>query len=426
MSAISLIEDRDGTNHRTAEITDCSILQCFRLSCRPPHAKVVKGGLIVRITISTYFNLHWMTNLIAILRKNSGVFCAILLPIFITACQLPGRLGDYAGSAPEANTTNDVQGRLLGKSADRARVARDLVSALRQIEGLEPSSTGLLMKTPRSPFGQALGQALIDSRYEMFLVDNPKGDNVLAYEIKPASDNTDAITIIVSVDRTRIKRDYRSVDGRTKPASSLFVLGANPDNIILDSAIFNDSSAQAGVQSAGDGSEDAVASVELPPLIDMPAISDNEAVSTSDTAPITSFAIRAGTTLKRKQNMYDIGESNFQEVLKSYQDVDRRVLVFGNDSMRLGSSNKWFVKTMAKKFQRNTDAFSVIGCSFGYSKIKNGNALLALGRAQRVKEELLRNGVPESNILDEGCWSGGENDRDLPSRGVLLVLKRRA
>jgi len=381
----------------------------------------------VRKTISTYFSCIHNSHLTPRLAKNSHIVCAIVLPLILAGCQFGGKSLGGTESPQGTGAEAVAVGELLGKSADRARVARDLVSALKQIEGLDPSATGFVMNTPKEPFARALSQALIDSRYEVELVNDPQGDNIVNYDIKPASGSVDAITIIVSVDRTRIKRDYRKVDGRTKPASSLFVLGANPDNIILDSAIFDDSSSKTKITTAAANTNDAYGSVDLPPLIDVPAATETEAVTTRDTAPATSFAIRSRTKpLQQKRNIYDIGESNFVEVLKSYQDVDRRVLVFANDSMRLGDSNKWFVKTMAKKFDKEKDAFSVIGCSFGYSKIKNGNALLALGRAHRVKEELLRNGVPEGSILDEGCWSGGENDRDLPSRGVLLVLKRRS
>ena len=343
----------------------------------------------------------------------------------LSGCQAVSSLSTTGGpGSSETDTSGEplLDGVLLGKSADRARVSRDLVSALRQIDGLQPGATGLSMKTPDEPFARSLKQALIDARYELTVENEPAGESVVEYDIRPAASNPDAITIIVSVDRLKIKRDYVKKEGRTKPDSSLFVLGADPENIILDSAIFDEESPGTRIQTAAASTETPYNSVDLPPIIEAP---EAEGVSTLDTAPATSFAIRAGTNLKRKRNIYDIGESNFLEVLKSYQDVDTRVLVFGNDSMRLGSSNKWFIKTMSKKFNANSDAFSVVGCSFGYTKIKNGNALLALGRAHRVKEELLRNGVPEDNILDEGCWSGGENDKDLPSRGVLLVLKRR-
>jgi len=385
-----------------------------------------EGGMIVLRTIPTYMRSQPVTCQSPQFVKNSRGFCAIVMALLITACQAPAPVQVGSQPASKDALSASVEGRFFGKSEDRARVARDLVSALKQIEGLEPSSTGFTMKPPKKQFERALSQALIDSRYEVTILDDPQGDNVVDYEIKSIADDPNTVTIIVSVDRTRIKRDYRRINGSTKPASSLFVLGANPDNIILDSAIFDDSPPQTKIQTAAADTADAYGSVDLPPIIDVPAITESDAVTTRDTAPATSFAIRAGSKPNRKRNMYETGESNFVEVLKSYQDVDRRILVFANDSMRLGNSNKWFVKTMAKKFNKETDAFSVIGCSFGYTKIKNGNALLALGRAHRIKEELLRNGVPESNILDEGCWSGGENDRDLPSRGVLLVLKRQA
>jgi len=100
------------------------------------------------------------------------------------------------------------------------------------------------------------------------------------------------------------------------------------------------------------------------------------------------------------------------------------VLVFPNDSLRLGAANKSYIVNLAKTFDPETEIFSVIGCSHGKSAIENGNEILANGRANRVKEALMLAGVGEQYIYDEGCWAPQVFDDVMPRRGVLLTRKQ--
>ena len=93
--------------------------------------------------------------------------------------------------------------------------------------------------------------------------------------------------------------------------------------------------------------------------------------------------------------------------------------------MRIGNVNKDLITSYAKAM-RETDVISVVGCSHGKTDLKNGNQVLALGRAHRVKEALILAGVMHHQILDEGCWASEDFDSVMPARGVLMTLKRRA
>jgi len=99
------------------------------------------------------------------------------------------------------------------------------------------------------------------------------------------------------------------------------------------------------------------------------------------------------------------------------------ILIFPNDSLRLGTPNKNIIKKLVSAYDTNSDVFSVLGCSQGSTSIDNGNQYLAVGRADRVKEELMLLGVAESNIFDEGCWGSSHGVKDLPGKGVVLSRK---
>ena len=129
--------------------------------------------------------------------------------------------------------------------------------------------------------------------------------------------------------------------------------------------------------------------------------------------------------LPQVQNVFELGGSNFETILAEHHVVDEQVLTFANDSLRLGELNKQFVEKMVEDFNGKTDIFSIIGCSLGPTQVAGGNAALALGRANRVREALLFAGVPENLILDEGCWAGDTDLNTLPRRGVVVTLNRK-
>lgn len=126
-----------------------------------------------------------------------------------------------------------------------------------------------------------------------------------------------------------------------------------------------------------------------------------------------------------KANFYETLESNYADVFEEYEDMDQSILVFPNDSLRLGDANKLIIEQYVEAMNPETDLMSVIGCSHGNTNVSNGNSLLALGRANRVKEALLFSGLEHDSILEEGCWASETFDDVMPRRGVVLTLKRR-
>lgn len=123
------------------------------------------------------------------------------------------------------------------------------------------------------------------------------------------------------------------------------------------------------------------------------------------------------------RNMMDLGDSNFSDTFEAYVNVEEVVMVFPNDSLTMGKVNKALIHRTVEKFDPERDLLAIVGCSLGKTSVKGGNEALALGRASRVREELLFSGVPSERILDEGCWAG-ERSAEFPSRGVVLTHKR--
>ena len=154
---------------------------------------------------------------------------------------------------------------------------------------------------------------------------------------------------------------------------------------------------------------------------------DNTVVAKASVSePVTTnpVPVEGGYSLVRKRNLAESGMSNYESLLATKQDVAEEVLIFGDDSYVLGPRNKKLLGQVMGSFNPETDVVQVVGCSTGTTKIENGNAALAIGRANRVKEALLYSGIPHDKILDEGCWSPNANSTPFPNRGVVITVKR--
>ena len=139
-------------------------------------------------------------------------------------------------------------------------------------------------------------------------------------------------------------------------------------------------------------------------------------------APIDIAALRPDDTT---ENFMDLQQSNFANAFADMGIVREKVLTFPNDSTFMGDENKTRLKSMLDGFNAQSDVLSVIGCSMGATNHAGGQEALARGRALRVRDELLYAGVPEENILEEGCWAEEAFDQRMPRRGVVVTLKRR-
>lgn len=287
-------------------------------------------------------------------------------------------------------------------------IAANLVNTMVQIPLLNPLITPVQMAEPTSEFEAQLQSAMTNR----------------GFQIEPLSDESEAFLVNAEIDRAlsnagkhksyslsigpiTVARGYRVVSGNTVPVTSQRISGTNERAIAINDNIFKDANTT-------------VAAVQFEPLV-------NPETVTIIAVPIEKAEpklLAANANTGPTKNLFETGQSNYVEVFDGYEDVEQSVLIFPNDSLRLGDNNKQIIEQYVSKMDPDTDVLSVIGCSIGQTDIKNGNSLLALGRANRVKEAFLFSGLEHEQILEEGCWAPDSFSEALPRRGVVVTLKR--
>ena len=335
-------------------------------------------------------------------------------------------------------------------------IATDFVNALRQLPEMPASNTTIeLSLSERSdPFTEQISEALQSAGYGTRWVNNKATANLFQYRLvaEPGAASTIRQTYEIAMGVVEMRRSYFLGDTqRVRPVGPLYVRGADASSVVLDDNLFNQSALSLAtspvrVDDAPTLDQDplkarASARVNTMPL--KPAATGKPTVglrrSSSLSMPVEANPLNATINrssgpqalqlplagLHTEQNVFDLGGSNFNDVLSEHVVVVEKVLTFANDSMRLGETNKRLVKQLVKRFNPQTDVFSVIGCSMGATAVQGGNAALALGRAGRVVEALRFAGVADRRILDEGCWAGDGRLEHLPKRGVVLTLNRK-
>ena len=123
--------------------------------------------------------------------------------------------------------------------------------------------------------------------------------------------------------------------------------------------------------------------------------------------------------------MLDVAGETFAALADGYAITEQVVLGFGDDSTRLRKTNRARLVAMAKDFDPEWETISVLGCSHGPTGAPRRNKALAIGRADRVRVELIAQGVPADQVLDEGCWSA-EPVEGMPGRATIVSVHRRS
>lgn len=326
-------------------------------------------------------------------------------------------------------------------------VAQDFVHALAQMHDLpaHASTISLLRAALSDDFTRHLQDSLQAAGYAVRWVgtdaSREQGEHLMQYryEAEAADDVSHRGRYDVAVGSIELRRSYliHRLAG-VSPVSPLYIRGTDARHIVLDDARFASAvTAQADTLSA-----------PLTAPFTAPDIAPEAGLSRADEqrlapravpdVPYTADPLRSllpGTArqpalrlplvaLSQIENVFELGESNYRKLLAGRQVIREQILTFPNDSLRLGEFNKGIIQQMVASYRPDTDLFSVIGCSLGPTRLKSGNAALALGRASRVREALLFAGVTPDRILDEGCWAGDSAGRAMPRRGVVLSLNR--
>jgi len=338
------------------------------------------------------------------IRIVSLVFCT-LLAFAVSGCM---------GRVVNSNTTiSQAASEKLQDAKSESLIAGDFVNAMRQIPSLVPAATTvqLLRTQTDDELIKAFRHSLEQSGYGVRWVSEPSANNLLQYrrEALSVNDASNQVRLDIAIGDVELRRSYTGLTlNQVKPLTPLYVRGADASQVVLDDAYF--------FVNEGDPSTDTV-SLSVPDHINPLS---GLVVST---APDNSMTVNAVLS-PNSANVFELGESNYADALSKHNPVVEQVLTFPNDSLRMGETNKQLLDNLVKRFDPATDLLSVVGCSIGPTKLKNGNAALALGRASRVREALLFAGIDQHKILDEGCWAGDSSSTALPRRGVVVTLNR--
>lgn len=374
-----------------------------------------------------------------------------------------------AGCAMVAQRTQSV-------SSANEVIADDLVSVFTQLETLNPASSVVWMSeefASEEPFSAALSGALYDAGYAVRVGGQKGFAESVEYSVASQPDQTDGAqtTYTVTIGGVSVRRSYAETEIGSSapygllPAGGMQVRGADASTLVVDdNRFYGESQYATSVKSTTEreAAETPAPGVVAPepvlPVVPVVPEPQNQITETTDIVASSEQAVPVQVPEQNRallevvapsvaqmsagadstgidsiigrlneaptMNFKELGRSNFADVLDELGIVRETILTFENDSIFLGETNKAKVRQIVSMFDPDSDIFSVIGCSHGKTNLTIGVEGLALGRASRVVEELVYEGVPETKILDEGCWAGEAYDERMPRRGVVLTLKR--
>lgn len=293
---------------------------------------------------------------------------------------------------------------------DYPLISDNLVNTVAQIKHLNPLMATVQISKPKTTFDKHIQNELAQRGYKLEPLGRGEGTNAVRSSFREMVDENGVTKdlYVLAIGKVSVERAFETVAGKTVPVSELVVRGSDERTFALNDEIFEVPDSPFSKVAYEDYQGPQIEDVLKP---------DASARETGFWLPPEKNAV--------KRNIYETMTSNYSDVFTGYEDVERSVLVFPNDSLRLGDANKNIIEKYIEQMNPDTDVLSVIGCSHGATNINNGNSLLALGRANRVKEALLFSGIEHDQVLEEGCWAPQTFDEVMPRRGVVLTLKRR-
>ena len=404
--------------------------------------------------------------------RSHYLVASVLIGMTISGC------ATFPSAPPEA-VENDASPERAGQFNNL--VSRDVVSILAQINELSPTNTTLGVSNDgwqAGDFANALRRELESAGYAIRSAGAGQGTISIGYTVSdstldiPADRQGQAQTVTVFAGDIAVRRSYLiSGEGAISPLGNMQVRGADASMLNLQRDIFDERAkdndeldtkpdmpkstansaeqiAQSTPPAAATQSAPPAAVTEAPasnPEIVAPQQTDEqlmqatpEVASTPErstfldlVAPSVPVTEPSGQTIlaikpdRDTQNVMELQQSNFEDLFADMAFVSEKVLTFANDSTVMGGVNKVRLQELVDNFEADSDMFSLVGCSLGQTNYAGGQEGLARGRAMRVREELLYAGIPEDNIVEEGCWAEEAFDLRMPRRGVVVTLKRR-
>ncbi len=342
--------------------------------------------------------------------------CLVSSALALSACSLPGDLSDSTSD----NTDDPFNMAASVMPVDRTMML-DMASVASQV--FNPVGTTLQVnRANQDPVLQHFIDLMVQQGFGVQRVSADQGAHYVSYS-RDESEQTNGpqVRMSIAIGAVTIVRDYQITRSNVvAPISRVKLAGTRvPVNVNDEPSgrkeVIDASLSQAEyVASLSLDEQSPVISLITPDLV-------NRVASTTARGP----SLQALNSNRIEvNNLFYGGESTFASILDGYQQIERQVIVFGNDSMVLGDTNKLLLDAFVDQRLRPNDVVSLVGCSNGPTVLDIGNEGLALGRAKRVTEALLARGVSRDRVLDEGCWAPVNASERFPSRGVVLELWR--
>jgi len=140
-------------------------------------------------------------------------------------------------SGDDANTAAS----LTGDFARSKVIAQDFTNTMVQIDEIDPRTTALYTVRPESRFAQLLLGQLQTAGFDLRVGESASGTD-LRYSIdrerKRSKVGNPVFTFIVSAGQVKLKRSYEVDSFGVQPASTMFVLGTDPDAIAINDTLF--------------------------------------------------------------------------------------------------------------------------------------------------------------------------------------------
>ncbi|ASJ74397.1 hypothetical protein [Granulosicoccus antarcticus] len=325
--------------------------------------------------------------------------------------------------SPASLIADKANRNIFGKAAPVPTAYRTMVNDLSDVvvQIFDPRDTTLqVTRSNADPILQYFVQVLAEHGFGIQRVSADQGAQYLQYELR-SIDDENGVLVSLNVGPVVATRYYQLLrDNVVTPTSVVQLAGTRAPVTVADTPtgrfkVSNPAFSQVQYVAAMSLDEQSpIISLVTPDVI-------NSATSQSARGP----SLQALNSSKVEvTNLFFGTESNFASILDGHEQVDRQIVVFGNDSMILGDTNKQLIDQFVDEKLEATDVISLVGCSNGPTALDIGNEGLALGRGRRVIEALMARGVSREQILDEGCWAPTKADDRFPSRGVVLELWR--
>ena len=348
-------------------------------------------------------------------RSIKALPCLCLLGslLFLSACAGTATpLVDKPANKSASNNANPVA------LVDRTMV-NDLSAVVVQI--FAPFDTTLqVTRSNNDPIMQYLVGVLAEKGFGIQRVSADQGAHYLTYE-RTTTDDDNGLLFAVNIGPVVVSRHYQLVDNNViSPTSVVQLAGTRVPVTVVDAP-----SGRFKVSNPDLSRAQYVAALSLDEQSPLISLITPDVVSNVTTRSTTGPSLQAlNSSQIEVTNLFYGSDSNFASILDDHEQIDRQVIVFGDDSMVLGDTNKQLIDQFVDEKLGRNDVISLVGCSNGPTALEIGNEGLALGRAKRVTEALMSRGVARERILDEGCWAPVRAGDRFPSRGVVLELWR--